>query len=376
MTSIKITNKDGIYETFTLSYNVVTGEEAITDLRGFSQNYSVNFAVEQGARQQGGTTVGVTGQRRTVTFNIHLFKSSREKLLERAGDIVNYLNPHYGKVTITHTNDYRSREIEGYLRKFDLKDETQIGGYGILMLTFECDEPFFKDIEDTLNTLGTGENVFQIFELSAISNPTYWALKASPSDGDFFFGETFTAGTDHPLYGNTVTQFGLNTIEANVNNTGNYLVPVHIVIQGPVDDPQLTRVSRVNGLTVTDTLKFVINGTTVDTIGSNDFAIVNTTQGLEEATLYSYQTFVTLIGLTNAQKHKADNDNATTYVEINDNGDSTYTNKIYTKININKYLDPDSVYWKLNMGENTITLVSNGGTPIYSITYRQRYISA
>lgn len=365
MTSIKITNKDGNYETFTVVYNVVTGEEAITGLRGFSQNYQVKFYSEQGARQQGSTTIGVNAQRRTVIFSVHLFKKSHQQLLERVNDIVRHLNPHYGEVEIEHTSDYQTRTINGFLRKYDLKDETKIYGYGILTLTFECDEPFFKEASDNTTLLGTGEDVFNIINTDGILT--------DPSDStDFFFGES---PVGHPNEGKTFTEFGLNTTEIAVQNDGDYLAPVFIHISGPVENPELTRTAVVNGVNVVDYLKFNLNSGTLE-VTTNDFIEIDTTQGRETAILYQRTSSDTVSGLGAAEQYKRNNDSLTQYVEYFENPNGSYTVILYTKINLNKYLDPESNYWKLGMGENIINLVSNGGIPIYTIKYRKRYISA
>ena len=244
MRKLEMTNSLLESQTFQLVYDRYTGEEAITDLHGFVEDFKMNITYERSPFQQGATAVALRGDTRPLSFIIHLAKKNAKALDLRVHEIARFLNPYLGEVEIVHDNGNRRRMIHAYYVGHQLMASETSNGYGLLNIDMVADSALFEDEIERFATLGSDAGAFEL----PVTLP-------------------FTLGMD--------------IVGIEMNNTGDYHHPISMIFLGPLTDPVLMREYYIGDTIVqTDVLEF--QGLTVLT----DWHVrVETTQGREEATL-------------------------------------------------------------------------------------------
>jgi hypothetical protein len=242
---LEMTNANGDKKTFELFYRR-GGEEAITDLTGFNQNFGVVLTHERSPFQQGGTTVAVRGDTRPLSFVIHVLRPTQQELEERVTNIVEFMNPYLGEVTIVHDNGVRRRRISAYYAGHSFVSYEDNRGYGTLAIDLMSDSALFEDEFTQTVEMGTGVDVFVL-----------------------------------PMY--IPFEFGTDVEHVLIENTGDYYNYVEMVLYGPLVDPKLIRdVYEGSTITKTDVIEFENFNIPVDCE-----LRIRTEQGREEATLVS-----------------------------------------------------------------------------------------
>jgi hypothetical protein len=242
---LEITNSAGIKKTFQLFYRRGE-EEAITDLTGFNQNFGVVLTHERSPFQQGATTVALRGETRPLSFVIHILRPTQEELEQRITNIVEFMNPYKGELTLVHDNGVRRRRIKAYYIGHSFVSYEDNRGYGTLAIDLMADDALFEDENMQVVEMGTGVGAFIL--------PMYIPFE-------------FGADVEHVL----------------IENSGDYYNPVEMVLYGPLTDPKLIRDVYVGDEIVrSDELAFE-NFTLPE-----DYSVrIRTEQGREETTLIS-----------------------------------------------------------------------------------------
>lgn len=221
-----------------------TSQEALTNLDGFEQSFGVNFITERSPFQQGSTTVDVQSSRRFISFSLHLFKETQDALYTRVGEIIDFLNPFLGEITLVHSN-IRNRRIIARYKSHVLNDSTRTVGYGVLNIFLEADSSFFEDFNLTIFEFGGDQVLFEM-------------------------------GVELPA------EFGSSALAEIIANSGSYITPVIIEFNGPTTNPKIFRDILDSGGNIlqTDSLEFELVLTTTQILR------VNTETGLESATVF------------------------------------------------------------------------------------------
>lgn len=245
MKKIEVTNANGEHETFRLKYHKERGEEAISEIQGFTQDWKIGFTRERSPFQQGSTTVALRGQERPLSFVIGISTRNNVELDRRVQEIVRFFNPYLGPVRVTYDGGNRRRSINAFYEEHTLiEDETTVG-FGNLHISLIADDALFEDEKEQIIHLGSSDDTFTI-----------------P------FTVPFTLGVTASL--------------TEINNTGDFSYPVELIFHGPLENPELVRevYNQDGDIIRTDYLKFV--GLEIEDFYS---IRINTHRGDEEATL-------------------------------------------------------------------------------------------
>jgi len=159
MKTITITNLIGDEIILPSKIEDSNGIRLISEYTGFTQDFSVSMTTQRYPFQQGQSIVGITAPGRKLSIELHIFRNTQEDVDDYIRDIVSKCSPYRGKLKIVHSDSNRESQIYGYYLKHKVTDSTNVCGYKILQLSFQCEKGLFEDVNANNNIYNSGDYI-------------------------------------------------------------------------------------------------------------------------------------------------------------------------------------------------------------------------
>lgn len=266
MKTVTITNVRGQEISLPSKIEDTSGTRLVSEYTGFTQDFSVSMSTQRYPYQQGASIVGMSAAGRKLSLTLHIFEDNQEDVDQYIREILSKCSPYMGELTITHSDGNRASQITGYYSKHKVTDSTNVVGYKILQLNFQCEKGLFEDVDVT----------------------------------------------------------------SNAYNSGDYLAPLYLTINGDCLDPVIEWSNSLSGDSESITLEYDLT--------DGRYIEINTEIGKE-------------------------------YIYVYESDGSFVEDILYT-------LTQTSNLFQMGMGSNLITISATTGTPTVSYEYHNQYISA
>lgn len=222
MEKFKYTNSLG--NSITLDY---TSDYIIKEYDGLTASEIIPTNT-RGYRQNGYSRINTNLGSRIISITFYVYAEDMERFYEKRRKLVSVFNPLLGEGTLTYTNDYISKSINGYVSSQPTPNEKN-GSLQSFRVEITCDNPFWFDNEE--NALKMGD---------------------------------FTGGLDYPLvFSGAGEKFAQKGDIANIKIVGDVPSPIRAEFKNESVNPKLTLVNTGEFIKVqtriADEEKLIIN---------------------------------------------------------------------------------------------------------------------
>ena len=220
----KFTYTNSLGSSITLDY---TSDYIIKEYDGLTASEIIPTTT-RGYRQNGYSRINTNLGSRIISITFFVYAEDMERFYEKRRKLASVFNPLLGEGTLTYTNDYISKSINGYVSSQPTPNEKN-GSLQSFRVEITCDNPFWFDNEE--NALKMGD---------------------------------FTGGLDYPLvFSGAGEKFAQKGDIANIKIVGDVPSPIRAEFKNESVNPKLTLVNTGEFIkvqtTIADEEKLIIN---------------------------------------------------------------------------------------------------------------------